>query len=80
MKARVLVSPKPTVLDPQGQAIQRAVNGLGHTSVKNVRQGKVFEIEIDAPDAAAAKAELEQLAREVLANPVIETYTVELPA
>lgn len=48
--------------------------------MKNVRQGKVFEIEIDAPDAAAAKAELEQLAREVLANPVIETYTVELPA
>jgi phosphoribosylformylglycinamidine synthase len=80
MKARVLVSPKPTVLDPQGQAIRRAVNGLGHVSVKDIRQGKVFEIEIDAPDPAAAKAELERLAQEVLANPVIETYTVELPA
>ncbi|MDX2180434.1 MAG: phosphoribosylformylglycinamidine synthase subunit PurS [Bryobacteraceae bacterium] len=80
MKARVLVSPKPTVLDPQGQAIRRAVNGLGHVSVKDIRQGKVFEIEIDAPDSAAAKAELERLAQEVLANPVIETYTVEVPA
>ena len=84
MKARVFVSFKPTVLDPQGQTICGALNGLGHKSIAGVRQGKVFELEV-APEAvkeAAGKEqvrqEIEQIARDVLANPVIEDYRVEI--
>ena len=78
MKARVFVSFKPTVLDPQGQTIRGALNGLGHRSVAGVRQGKFFDIEM-APGAAREEAqrEMDQIAREVLANPVIEDYRVE---
>ncbi len=71
MKARVLVSLKTTVLDPQGQTVRSALNGLGHTSIKEVRQGKVFEIEYEG------SADLEAIAREVLTNPVIEDYRIE---
>ena len=78
MKARVFVSPKPSVLDPQGQAIQSALKSLGHTSVTAVRQGKVFDIELDSTDREAAAREMEQVAHDVLANPVIETYRVEI--
>jgi phosphoribosylformylglycinamidine synthase len=78
MKARVFVSFKPTVLDPQGQTIRGALNGLGHASIAAVRQGKFFDIEI-APGAQRedAQKEMDQIAREVLANPVIEDYRVE---
>jgi phosphoribosylformylglycinamidine synthase subunit PurS len=78
MKARVYVSFKTTVLDPQGQTIRSALNGLGHTSIAGVRQGKFFDIDI-APGAAHedARREMEQIASEVLANPVIEDYRVE---
>jgi phosphoribosylformylglycinamidine synthase len=78
MKARVYVSFKPTVLDPQGQTIQGALKGLGHRSIASVRQGKFFDIEIQ-PEAAreAAAAEMDQIAREVLSNPVMEDYRVE---
>jgi len=78
MKARVFVSFKTTVLDPQGQTIRGALNGLGHRSITGVRQGKYFEIEL-APGAGRAEAEreMDQIAREVLANPVIEDYRVE---
>lgn len=78
MKARVYVSMKPTVLDPQGQTIQAALAGLGHTSIAAVRQGKFFEITL-APgsDRARAGDEIDQIARDVLANPVIEEYRVE---
>jgi phosphoribosylformylglycinamidine synthase PurS subunit len=78
MKARVYVSFKPTVLDPQGQTIKGALNGLGHTSVSEVRQGKFFEIEMK-PGATreSARQEMDQIAREVLANPVIEEYRVD---
>lgn len=77
MKARVYVSFKPTVLDPQGQTIQGALNGLGHKSVTGVRQGKFFEIEMAAGAQAEAAREVDQIAREVLTNPVIEEYRVE---
>lgn len=78
MQARVYVSMKPTVLDPQGQTIRSALNGLGHSSITAVRQGKFFEIQIDpAADGTQVKAEIEQIAREVLANPVIEEYRIE---
>ena len=78
MKARVYVSFKPTVLDPQGQTICGTLNGLGHRSITGVRQGKYFEIEM-TPGAARSDAEREvdQIARDVLANPVIEDYRVE---
>jgi phosphoribosylformylglycinamidine synthase PurS subunit len=78
MKARVYVSFKPTVLDPQGQTIRGALNGLGHASIAGVRQGKFFDIELNPgaiPEDAAR--EIDQIAREVLANPVIEDYQVE---
>ncbi len=78
MKVRVFVSFKTTVLDPQGQTIRAALNSLGHGTVKSVRQGKFFDIEL-SPDATreTAQAEMEQIARDVLANPVIEEYRVE---
>lgn len=78
MKARVHVSFKPTVLDPQGQTIQSALRGLGHKSIGQVRQGKYFDLEIDnAAGREHAQRELEQIARDVLANPVMEDYQVE---
>jgi phosphoribosylformylglycinamidine synthase PurS subunit len=78
MKARVYVSMKPTVLDPQGQTIRSALVGLGHTSIAAVRQGKFFEIVVEpGKDPVAVRAELDQIARDVLANPVIEEYQVE---
>jgi phosphoribosylformylglycinamidine synthase PurS subunit len=78
MKARVYVSFKPTVLDPQGQTIRGALNGLGHSTIAAVRQGKFFDIEI-APGTARdqAQREMDQIARDVLANPVIEDYSIE---
>jgi phosphoribosylformylglycinamidine synthase subunit PurS len=78
MTARVFVSLKTTVLDPQGQTVRSALNGLGYHSVGNVRQGKFFDIAIaDGATAEQAKREIETLAHEVLANPVIEEYRVE---
>ena len=78
MKARVYVSMKPTVLDPQGQTICSALAGLGHRSISAVRQGKYFEITLaDGTDRERASVELDQIARDVLANPVIEEYRVE---
>jgi phosphoribosylformylglycinamidine synthase len=79
MKARVYVSLKPTVLDPQGQTIRSALNSHGHGMVAEVRQGKFFDISL-APgtDRSRASAEIEEIARDVLANPVIEDYRVEL--
>ena len=76
MKARVFVSPKTTVLDPQGQTIRGALNGLGHRSIGDVRQGKFFEIELTGDREAAVK-EMDQIVRDVLSNPVIEDYRVE---
>lgn len=78
MKVRVYVSFKNTVLDPQGQTIRGALNGLGHKSVSEVRQGKFFDLELapGAPREEAAR-EMDQIARDVLANPVIEDYRVE---
>lgn len=79
MKARVYVSLKPTVLDPQGQTIRSALVGLGHQAIAEVRQGKYFEITL-APgtDRATASAELDRIAGDVLANPVIENYRIEI--
>lgn len=69
---------KKTVLDPQGKAIQQALAGLGHSSVRDVRQGKLFVLDLEGTDLAAADAEVERIAREVLTNPVIEEFRFEI--
>jgi len=79
MKARVFVSLKSTVLDPQGKTVRAALNGLGYTGITDVRQGKFFDIAIDDEVAREqAKKDVETIAHEVLANPVIEEYRVEI--
>jgi phosphoribosylformylglycinamidine synthase len=79
MRARVFVSLKPTVLDPQGKTIRAALAGLGHQSIQDVRQGKFFEIQVDdGRNREEVAREIEQIAHDVLANPVIEEYRVEL--
>jgi phosphoribosylformylglycinamidine synthase subunit PurS len=79
MKARVFVSFKSTVLDPQGQTISHALQGLGYSSIANVRQGKFFDISLaDGISRDQARQDLESIAHEVLANPVIEEYRVEI--
>jgi phosphoribosylformylglycinamidine synthase len=78
MKARVTVTLKTGVLDPQGKAIEGALRALGVEGVASVRQGKVFEIEFDGGDKAKAEATLKQAADKLLANTVIENYRVEV--
>jgi len=78
MKARVYVSFKSTVLDPQGQTIRSALNSLGYRSISDVRQGKFFEISIDAGASRdQVHKDIDTIARDVLTNPVIEEYRVE---
>ncbi|MBZ5728500.1 MAG: phosphoribosylformylglycinamidine synthase subunit PurS [Acidobacteriia bacterium] len=79
MTARVFVSLKSTVLDPQGQTVRAALNGLGYRGISGVRQGKFFDITL-APDVTPeqARRDIETVAHEVLANPVIEEYRIEL--
>lgn len=79
MKARVYVTLKPGVLDPQGKAVHHSVELLGYSSIADIRQGKYFEVELNDPaDADSARAEVEQIAKDVLANPVIEDFRVEM--
>ena len=79
MKAKVYVTLKPGVLDPQGKAIHHSVELLGFEQINDVRQGKYFEIALDPElTEAQAKETAEKIARDVLANPVIEDYRVEL--
>jgi phosphoribosylformylglycinamidine synthase subunit PurS len=78
MKARVTVTLKSGILDPQGKAIEGALRTLGVGGIASVRQGKVFDIEIDGADHAAAEAALKNAAEKLLANMVIENYRVEV--
>jgi phosphoribosylformylglycinamidine synthase len=78
MKARVTVTLKAGILDPQGKAIEGALRSLGIAGVASVRQGKVFDIEIEGDDRKQAKAALEQAADKLLANTLIENYDVTL--
>jgi len=80
MKARIHVTLKPGVLDPQGKAIGQALQGLGFAGIGEVRQGKVIEIELAETDRARAQAQLKQMCETLLANTVIETYAIELSA
>jgi phosphoribosylformylglycinamidine synthase len=78
MKARVTVTLKTGVLDPQGKAIEGALQSLGIAGVASVRQGKVFDIEVEGDDADAAKAALAAASEKLLANTVVENYRVEI--
>lgn len=78
MKARVTIMLKDGVLDPQGEAIRHALAGLGHKGVDGVRQGKVIELDLTATDAKAAEAEVTRMCESLLANTVIEKYSVEI--
>ncbi|MGB8364235.1 MAG: phosphoribosylformylglycinamidine synthase subunit PurS [Rhizomicrobium sp.] len=80
MKARVFITLKNGVLDPQGKAIGHALNGLGFGQVGEVRQGKVIDLELAEPDEARARASLKQMCEKLLANTVIEKYEIELKA
>ncbi len=79
MKAKVYVTLKPSVLDPQGKAIKHSIELMGYSGVSDIRQGKYFEIAIDdSIDIEAARAEAERMARDVLSNPIIEDFRVEI--
>jgi phosphoribosylformylglycinamidine synthase len=78
MRARVFVTLKPSVFDPQGKTIADALHSLGYTNVADVRQGKYFELDLDAAEAGQAKKLAAEVAYKVLANPVIESYRIEV--
>jgi phosphoribosylformylglycinamidine synthase subunit PurS len=79
MKAKVYVTLKPSVLDPQGKAIKHSVELLGYNGVSDIRQGKYFEIAVDASlNEAQARDAAMRMAREVLSNPIIEDFRVEI--
>jgi phosphoribosylformylglycinamidine synthase len=78
MKIRILVSLKPSVLDPQGQAVKNVLHTLGYKSVKDVRQGKFFEIELESLERQEAEKLVPEMANKVLANPIIEKFTWEI--
>ena len=78
IKARVTVTLKNGVLDPQGKAIEGSLGALGFAGVDSVRQGKVFDLSIDADDAKAAEKSIAQMCEKLLANTVIENYAVEI--
>ncbi len=80
MKARITVTLKNGVLDPQGRAIAHALNALGFGNVEDVRQGKLIEVQLTAEDEAQARSDLDAMCRQLLANPIIENYCVEFVA
>jgi phosphoribosylformylglycinamidine synthase subunit PurS len=77
VKVRVLVRLKPGILDVQGAAVKRALGGLGFTEVGDLRVGKMIEVDVDAPTAAEARTRVDEMCRKLLANPVLEDYTIE---
>jgi phosphoribosylformylglycinamidine synthase len=77
-RARIRVTLRPSILDPQGKAVHHAVNTLGVDGVQEVRMGKYIELKIDARDASAARAVTEEVCRKLLANPVMEDYHIEV--
>ena len=78
MKARVIVTLKSGVLDPQGKAIEGALKGLAIDGLKSVRQGKIFDIEIEGEDHAAARRRLAEACERLLANTIVENYAIEI--
>ena len=80
MKARIKITLKTGVLDPQGKAIQNALNGFGIAGIEEVRQGKYIEIQLTDSNEASARATVERMCKDLLANTVIENYSYELVA
>ena len=78
MRARIHVKLKPGVLDPQGKAIGNALKGLGYAGIGEVRQGKLIELDLAGSDPVRARDQIQAMCKELLANPVIEDYTIEL--
>ena len=78
MKARVFVTLKPSVFDPQGHTIAEALHSMGYIGVSDVRQGKYFELEVEAASAEGARSVAAEVADKLLANPVIESYRIEV--
>ncbi len=78
MRVRILVSFKESVLDPQGQTVKNALLTMGYNAVKDVRQGKVFEIELEKTSRKEAEKLIPEIARKVLANPIIEKFTWQI--
>ena len=78
MKARIHITLKSGVLDPQGKAIQQALTGLGFDAVEDVRQGKYIEVELSESDAEAARTKVSDMFEKLLANTVIENYDIEI--
>ena len=77
-RARVLIRPKEGILDPQGQAVERALPALGFEGVSHVHVGRLVELDVDAPDAEQARAQLERMCEQLLTNPLIESYEIEV--
>ncbi len=78
MKARIHITLKPGVLDPQGKAIENALSHLGFSGVDNVRQGKLIELDLQETDQARARAQVDSMCKRLLANTVIESWRIEL--
>ena len=78
MRARITITLKNGVLDPQGKAIEGALHALGFAAVANVRQGKLIELDLPAADDAAARSQLKDMCEKLLANTVIENYNIEI--
>lgn len=77
MKAKIIITPKKAVVDPQGKTVQNALEHLGHKNIKAVHVGKFLEIELDGSDKDAARKQLDEAAHKFLSNPVIEDYKLE---
>ena len=77
MRVRVLVRLKPGILDVQGAAVQRALSGLGFADVRGLRVGKLIEVDVDTADPARARARVDEMCRRLLANTILEDYTIE---
>jgi phosphoribosylformylglycinamidine synthase len=77
LRATILVRPKQGILDPQGAAVENALEQLGF-AVSGARVGKVVDLEVDAPDEAQARAQVEQMCAKLLANPLMESFEIEL--
>jgi len=78
LKAKVHVTLKPGVLDPQGKAVQHALGSLGFSGVEEVRQGKYIEIDLSETDAESARSQVDDMCRKLLANMVIENYSIDI--
>lgn len=78
MKAKIIVTPKKAVLDPQGKTVQTALEHIGFSGIKSVRIGKYIEVELDSQDRDTALRSLNDVSHKILSNPVIEDYSIEI--